>query len=177
MSRPQKHTGVDPRKKTISMPNNRVENLDTKKEISIPKRRLRPPRYHKKDISIPKKDSPNISARRVMGSVCAVALSHTISRLVPVLADNGFLAPAVRSQPLNAPMLSRKAEQLMHRLPIREPRIRRKPRVNLKAKTVRLNLQPRVVTSTLTRLPRLIKMNLTSLKGKTMIKKKIPKPT
>ena len=49
------HTRVDPRKKTISMPNNRVQNLDTKKEISIPKRRLRPSRYHKKDISIPKK--------------------------------------------------------------------------------------------------------------------------
>ena len=35
-----------------------MQNLDTKKEISIPKRRLRPPRCHKKDISIPKKDAP-----------------------------------------------------------------------------------------------------------------------
>ena len=29
-----------------------MQNRDTKKEISIPKRRLRPPRYHKTDISI-----------------------------------------------------------------------------------------------------------------------------
>ena len=41
------------------MLNNRMQNLDTKKEISIPKRRLRPPRCHKKDISIPKKDAPS----------------------------------------------------------------------------------------------------------------------
>ena len=40
------------------MLDNRMQNLDTKKEISIPKRRLRPPRYHKKDISIPKRDAP-----------------------------------------------------------------------------------------------------------------------
>ena len=37
---------------------NRMRIPDTKKEISIPKRRLRPPRYHKKDISIPKKMHP-----------------------------------------------------------------------------------------------------------------------
>ena len=55
MSRPQKHPRVDPRKKTISMPNSRVQNLDTEKKISTPKRRLRPPRTHKKDILMPKK--------------------------------------------------------------------------------------------------------------------------
>ena len=33
------------------MLNNRMQNLDTKKEISIPKRRLRPPRYYKKKTS------------------------------------------------------------------------------------------------------------------------------
>ena len=50
------NTRVDPRKKIASMPNTRMLNLDTKK-ISIPKKRLRPPRYHKKDISIPEKDA------------------------------------------------------------------------------------------------------------------------
>ena len=52
---PKKHARVDPRKKTISMPNNRVQNLDTPKKISTQKRRLRPPWHHRKDISIPKK--------------------------------------------------------------------------------------------------------------------------
>ena len=51
----QKHARVHPRKKTISMLNSRMHNLDTPKKISIPKRRLRPPRYHNKDISIPKR--------------------------------------------------------------------------------------------------------------------------
>ena len=55
---PKEHAQVDPRKKTIWMLNNRMQNLDTKKEISIPKKRLRPPRYHKKDISMPEKDAP-----------------------------------------------------------------------------------------------------------------------
>ena len=52
MSRPKKkHAQVDPRKKTISMPNNRVQNLDApQRKISIPKRRLRQP-----DISMLKK--------------------------------------------------------------------------------------------------------------------------
>ena len=40
------------------MLNNRMQNLDTEKEISIPKRRLRPPQYHKKNFSIPKKTHP-----------------------------------------------------------------------------------------------------------------------
>ena len=35
-----------------------MQNLDATKEILIPKRRLRPPRYHKKDILIPKRDAP-----------------------------------------------------------------------------------------------------------------------
>ena len=51
----QKHAWVHPRKKMISMLNKRRQNLDSEKKISIPKRRLRPPRYHKEDISIPKK--------------------------------------------------------------------------------------------------------------------------
>ena len=32
---PKKHAWVDPRKKTISMPNSRMQNLNTKKKISI----------------------------------------------------------------------------------------------------------------------------------------------
>ena len=54
-----------------------------------------------------------------MGSVCA-AQSHTIFRLVPALADNSFLDPAVRSQPLENPMPSLKDEQLMPRLTVRD---------------------------------------------------------
>ena len=45
--------------------NNRMQTLDAKKEISIPKRRLRPPRYHKKDISIPKKAAPDLFVPRM----------------------------------------------------------------------------------------------------------------
>ena len=37
MLRPKKHTWVDHRKKTISMPNNRVQNLNTRKMILLPK--------------------------------------------------------------------------------------------------------------------------------------------
>ena len=51
MSRPQKNARVHPNKKKISMLNNRMQNLDTRKRsryLSIPKRRLRPPQYHKK---------------------------------------------------------------------------------------------------------------------------------
>ena len=54
---PKKHAQADPKKKTISIPNNRVQNLDTKKRHLDAKTKLRPPRYHKKDISIPKKDA------------------------------------------------------------------------------------------------------------------------
>ena len=42
------------------------------------------------------------------GSACDVALSRTISGLVPVLADNSPLLPAVLSQPLRRSMLSPK---------------------------------------------------------------------
>ena len=83
----------------------------------------------------------------------------------------------VQSQPLSEPMPSRKVKQLMHSHPTKEPRIGRKPRVNLKATTARPSLQPRVVKSTLTRMPRLIKKKPTNLKDKTMIKRKIQKQT
>ena len=62
------------------------------------------------------------------GSVYAVALSHTIFRLVPVLADNTLLDATVRNPPLVSPMLSLKEEQLMPRLRVREPKTRRKLR-------------------------------------------------
>ena len=45
------------------MPNNRMQHLDTKKRSRYQKRRLRPPRYHKNDISIPKKDAPNENSK------------------------------------------------------------------------------------------------------------------
>ena len=73
MLRPQNHAQVDPRKKTVSMPNNTVQNLDIKKRISIP-RRLRPPRCHKKDISIPKKDAPQDKCYRASAMGCDRAL-------------------------------------------------------------------------------------------------------
>ena len=52
---------------------------------------------------------------------------------------------------------------------------KKKLKVSLKAKAARLSLQPRVVTSTLTRMPRLTKMNQKNPKSKTMIKKMIQK--
>ena len=67
MSRPKKDARFDPRKKTIYIPNNRMQNIDTEKEISIPKRRLRLPRCHKKDISIPKRDAPDLEDPRNLG--------------------------------------------------------------------------------------------------------------
>ena len=74
-------------------------------------------------------------------SVCDVAQSRAISRLVPVLADNSLLDPAVRSQPRESPMPSPRDEQLMPRLPVSETRRRRKLRVRLKAKETKLTLQ------------------------------------
>ena len=100
--------------------------------------------------------------------------SHNL-RLVPVLTDKSLLDPAVQNQHLESPMPSPREEQLMPRLPVRETKRRRKLRVSLKAKDARLSLQPRVVASTLTRMPRLSKRNLKNLKGKMNIKKMIQK--
>ena len=70
----------------------------------------------------------------LMGCVCVVAQSHIISRLVLVLANNSLLDLAVRSQPSRRLMRSPKEKLLMPRPPTKEPRIRRKPKVSLKAK-------------------------------------------
>ena len=98
--------------------------------------------------------------------------SHNLQASTTVFS---LLDLAVRSQHLASPMLSLKEEQLMSRLPIKETRRRRKLRASLKAKDSRLSLQPRVVTSALTRMPRLSKKNMKNLKSKTKLKKMIQK--
>ena len=57
MSRPKKaRTGWSQDEDNLDAEQQNAESR-YQKEISIPKRRLRTPRYHKKDISIPKKDA------------------------------------------------------------------------------------------------------------------------
>ena len=62
----------------------------------------------------------------LMGSVCDVALSRIVSRLVPVLANNSRPAPAVLSQPRRRPMPSAKERPRMPRFLLKDPRTRTK---------------------------------------------------
>ena len=67
--------------------------IDTKKEISIPKRRLRPPRYHKNDILIPKKDSPENATFPIRNSVVSIKFPPVI--LGPEMAAPILWAPGI----------------------------------------------------------------------------------
>ena len=73
-----------------------------------------------------------------MGSVCDVDQNPTIFRIAPALADNSLLAPAVQNQPPRSPVPNLKQRRLMLSRILREPRIRRKEKVCLKAKVVSL---------------------------------------
>ena len=110
-----------------------------------------------------------------MESVCVVALSHTVFKPAPVLADNSLLGPVVPSKDLRRSTPSLKGRQLtLSRLRHQLLQIKRKGKASLKVRIRSISLLPRVAKSTLTRPPRMIQKNLTiKRKGKMMIQESI----